>query len=81
MLSRVPLAVRVVQKLARAKMGGKSLDRGSVPGSMSQLSQRRECAESRKRFAGGWRVAEKRCTPRHWGTLGRSGMQHSVGET
>jgi hypothetical protein len=60
MLSRVPLVVGIVQMLARAKMGGKSLDRGSVFGSMSQLSQRRECIESRRWFAGGWRVAEKR---------------------
>lgn len=42
-----------------AKMGGKSLDRGSIFGAMSQLSQCRKCVEYPEWFAESHREAEQ----------------------
>ena len=44
----------------RVNTGGKSLDRGSAFGAMSQLSRYRMCAKGRNWFAEGWRSSNKR---------------------
>lgn len=50
---RVWVILEVIQMLVRAKMGGKSLDRGSVFGAMSQRPRRRKCVEPTTWFAEG----------------------------
>lgn len=66
-----------------AKMGGKSLDRGSIFGAMSQLSQCRKCVEYPEWFAESHREAEQAVNstslgiPQRNATTTRCGQNHS----